>query len=116
MKILSPETAGRLQVLKQSGLFDGLLVVVMKSIKFHCHKITKQLLHCFKEMEWGTMGSILRPTKIADFFHHLCGAIIDVIFLCVSLRFRLPSLVITKLNKFALKSPKRQLVKCNYAV
>ena len=26
------------------------------------------------------MGSILRPTKIADFFHYLCDAITDVIF------------------------------------
>ena len=26
------------------------------------------------------MGSILRPTKIADFFHDLCDAITDVIF------------------------------------
>ena len=32
------------------------------------------------------MGSILRPTKIANFFHHLCDAITDVIFLCVSMR------------------------------
>ena len=30
------------------------------------------------------MGSILRPTKIADFFHHLCDAITDVIFfMCI---------------------------------
>ena len=26
------------------------------------------------------MGSILQPAKIADFFHHLCDAITDVIF------------------------------------
>ena len=32
------------------------------------------------------MGSILQPAKIADFFH-VCDAITDVIFLCVSLRF-----------------------------
>ena len=30
------------------------------------------------------MGSILRPTKIADFFDHLCDAITDVIFfMCI---------------------------------
>ena len=30
------------------------------------------------------MGSILRPTKIADFFYHLCDAITDVIFfMCI---------------------------------
>ena len=33
------------------------------------------------------MGSILRPTKIADFFHQFMDAITDVIFLCVSMRF-----------------------------
>ena len=33
------------------------------------------------------MGSILRSTKIADFFHHLCDAITDVIILCVSMQF-----------------------------
>ena len=30
VKILSPEAAGRRQVLKQSSLFDGQLVLVMK--------------------------------------------------------------------------------------
>ena len=33
------------------------------------------------------MGSILRSTKIADFFHHLSDAITDVIILCVSMQF-----------------------------
>ena len=55
MKTLWPEAAGRRQVLKQSTiLFDGRavdfwksvdelsqLVLVMKSIKCHCHKMTK---------------------------------------------------------------------------
>ena len=39
VKIFLPEAA--MQVLKQSILFDGLLVLVMKAIKFHCHKMTK---------------------------------------------------------------------------
>ena len=51
MKILLPEATGRRHVLKQSSLFDGQPVLVMKSIKFHCHKMTKCLLHSFKEME-----------------------------------------------------------------
>ena len=68
MKILLPGATGLRQVLKQSILFDGQLVLVMKSIKFHCHKMTKMLLHSFNEMELGTAGSILRPTKITDFF------------------------------------------------
>ena len=33
------------------------------------------------------MGSILQITKIADFFYHLCDAITNVIYLCVSMRF-----------------------------
>ena len=33
------------------------------------------------------MESILRPTKIADFFYHLCDAITDVIFLWKSMRY-----------------------------
>ena len=32
-------------------------------------------------MKLGTIRNILRPTKIAEFFHHLCDAITDVIFI-----------------------------------
>ena len=41
VKILSPEAAELRHVLKQSILLDGQLDLVLKSIKFHCHKITK---------------------------------------------------------------------------
>ena len=41
VKILSPKAAGLRHVSKQSVLFDGQLDLVTKSIKFHCHKVTK---------------------------------------------------------------------------
>ena len=58
VKIFSPEAAGRRQVSKQSILFDGQLVLAIKSVKFHCHKMIKCLRHFLKEMQLGTMGSI----------------------------------------------------------
>ena len=58
--------------------------------------MTKQLLHSFKEMELESENNLhfaiyknrkKKSQKSQNFFHHLCDAITNVFFLCVSMRF-----------------------------